>query len=357
MAYPLSRLNLRVRFIVAAAALFLAGATPAAAQPAPCPLRLTAIQVPVEQLTIADFDVNHFESRGLLFTVNISNPGPSPVDVQMNVILMIQLATGEDFQPAAIMKTEPFSVPAPGMTVTNLDLGQSKEIRFESFEIIDAAQDAIEEQTLSSGLLPAGVYTFRFSLENCAEAAPVDVVIRLGNPSRVELISPRNGEGVSQFPFFEFYHEGRSARLTVAELNPGQTPENAIDRDPPMMQVDLATERSYLYSGGRPLEQGKSYVWRVQTLTRVAGGGTVDLSSPVAGFTVSEGGTYYDALLARLEMMYGAQYPDIFRAIREGAYRPTGDYSLDGTALSEADLLKVLDALQEAIDSSELTFE
>ncbi len=84
-----------------------------------------------------------------------------------------------------------------------------------------------------------------------------------------------------------------------------------------MLVAELTAERSFLYSGGRPLEQGKSYVWRVQTLTTIAGGGTVDLSSPVRSFTVSEGGTYFDALLARLEMMYGSRYPDVFRAIRE----------------------------------------
>lgn len=343
--------------LLAATALMLLTAPPSPAQPS-CALGLTATQVPVQQLTLADFDVNHFESRGLLFTVNISNAGAAPAEgVQMNIVLMIQLATGEDFQPAAIMKSEPFSVPVAGRTITNLDLGQSKEIRLESFDIIEAARDAVEERTLSSGLLPAGVYTFTFSLENCPEAVPVDVVIRLGNPSRVELISPRDGEGVSEFPLFEFYHEGAAARLTVAELRPGQTTDDAIDRDPPMLEADLSVERSYLYSGGRPLEQGKSYVWRVQTLTRVAGGGTVDLSSPLSTFTVSEGGTFYDALLARLEMMYGAQYPDIFRAIREGGFRPTGEYALDGSALGEAELAKLLDALQEAIDSSELTFE
>jgi hypothetical protein len=72
---------------------------------------------------------------------------------------------------------------------------------------------------------------------------------------------------------------------------------------------------------------------------------------------VSEGGTFYDALLARLERMYGAQYPDVFRAIRDGAYRPTGEYALDGAGLGEAELLQLLDALEEAIDSSELTLE
>ena len=98
-------------------------------------------------------------------------------------------------------------------------------------------------------------------------------------------------------------------------------------------------------------------MWRIQPLTRIAGGGPVDLSSPLSTFTVSEGGTFYDALLARLEMMYGAQYPDVFRAIREGGFRPTGEYALDGASLGEAELAKLLDALQEAIDSSELTFE
>lgn len=357
MVPPSSRRRCRALIVAAALALTLAPAPPAAAQVL-CPLRLTATQVPVEQLTIADFDIDHFESRGLIFSVSISNPGPLPaIGVRMNIVLQIMLERGGEFLPAAEMRTEPFTVPVNGRTVTNLDLGQAKEIGFESFEITDAARDAIEERTLSAGIFPAGTYTFTFTLEGCPEATPVDVVIRLGNPSRVELISPADGEETSEFPVFEFFHEGRAAELTVAELRPGQTYEDAIERDPAMLVKELSGERTVVYSGGRPLEQGRSYVWRVRTLTRIAGGSTVDLSSPVRGFTVSRGGTFDDALLARLERMYGTMYPDLFRAIREGKFRSTGIYALDGRGLSEAELMKVLDALEEALDASELTFE
>jgi hypothetical protein len=185
----------------------------------------------------------------------------------------------------------------------------------------------------------------------------VDVVLRIGNANRLELIAPRDGEEVSQYPVFEFFHEGRAARLTVTELRPGQTYEDAIDRNPAMLEKELTTERTVVYSGGRLLEQGKSYVWRVQTLTRIAGGTTIDLSSPVQSFTVAEGGTFEDALLARLERMYGRQYPEVFEAIRDGRFSPTGSFSLDGAALDAAGLAKLLDSLEEVIDSSELTFE
>lgn len=354
MVTPLTRRRSRGwLFAVLGAAVFLA-ATTAAAQ---CPLRLTATNVPIEQLTLADFDLEHFEARGLIFSVNISNPGPLPADVVMDIVLKIQLASGEDFQPAAIFRTEPFSVPAGGRTVTNLDLGQSHDIQFLTVDVVDGARDAIEDRALSTGLFPAGLYTFEFRLAACPEANPVEVVLRIGNPSRLELIAPREGEETSQYPVFEFYHEGRSAKLTVCELRPGQTYEDAIDRNPPMLEKELGTERTVVYSGGRLLEQGKSYVWRVQTLTRIAGGSTVDLSSPVQGFTVAKGGTLEDALLARLERMYGRQYPEIFEAIRDGRFSPTGSFMLDGKSMSAADLSRLLDELEEAIDSSDLTFE
>jgi hypothetical protein len=356
MVQPLARLHLRA-FLTAALVLFaLAAVTPAASQE--CALTLTSSQVPVEQLTLADFDIQHFESRGLIFSVNISNPGPAPADVQMDIVLKIELTDDHKFLPAAVLRTNPFTVPVNGRTITNLNLGQSKDISFESFEVIPEARDEIEKRTLSTGIFPAGRYTFDFSLAGaCSGVTPVDVVILIGNPSRLELIAPRDGEEVSQYPVFEFFHEGRSARLTVAELRPGQTYEDAIDRNPAMLEKDLSTERTVVYSGGRLLEQGKSYVWRVQTLTTIAGGSTVDVSSPVYGFTVAEGGTFEDALLARLERMYGRQYPGVFKAIRDGRFSPTGSFSLEGKSLSGADLAKLLDQLEEAIDSSELTFE
>lgn len=348
-----------VRFHARALATLLATALAAAGAPAQtaCPLALSATQVPVEQLTIADFDVRHFEARGLLFTVTIANSSASPADARLLIDLAIDLADGSSYPGAAVMRTESFTVPPGGRTVTNLDLGQSRAIPFASFDIDPGARDAVEDRTLSSGLLPAGVYTFRFRLEDCATAPPVDVVIRIGNASRVELISPRNGEEVSTFPLLEFYHEGRAARLTVAELADGRTPEDAIDRDPPMLRVDLGAERSYLYTGGRPLQRGRTYAWRVQTLTRVAGGTTVDQSSPVGTFTVGREGDEFDALLARLEAMYGSHYPDLFRAIRDGGFRPTGRYLVDGSAIGLPELMSLLDVLQAAVDESELTLE
>jgi len=346
-----------------AAAIFLAGPGPVRAQTS-CGLGLEAVAVPVEQLTVSDFDLNNFEARGLLFTVNVLNPPDSPaVDVQLDIVLHISLADGLEFFQATIMKTDPFTVPGGGRTITNLDLGKNSGIRFEVFDINDEARAAIEDRALATGLLPAGTYTLTFSLENCAEAGTDDVVWEIRNPGRVELISPRDGESTGEFPLFEFFQEGPEARLTVAEMSDGQTKEDAITREPAMLTAMLTTDRSYLYQGGRPLEKGKTYVWRVETLTRVAGNATVSLSSPVYSFTVSEtpgatgNGSEFDYILARLEAIYGAQYPDIFRAIREGSFKLTGDYTLDDGRITEADLQALFDALQESIDTSELTFE
>jgi hypothetical protein len=55
--------------------------------------------------------------------------------------------------------------------------------------------------------------------------------------------------------------------------------------------------------------------------------------------------------------MYGAQYPDVFRAIRDGHFSSTGTYTLDSKSLSAEALSKLLDELEQALDSSELTFE
>jgi len=356
------KIHLPVAPLLLAATIFMVGPDQARSQT--CSLGLEAVAVPVEQLTLSDFDLNNFEARGLLFTVNIINPPDSPaVDVQMNVVLNIQLATGESFFQATIMKTDAFTVPGGGRTVTNLDLGKSSGIGFEVFDINDEARAAIEDRALSTGLFPAGMYTLTFTLENCASAGSDDVVWDIRNSTRVELISPGDGESVGEFPFFEFFQEGPTARLTVAELSDGQTKEDAITRDPAMLVTEFTFERSFLYQGGRPLEKGKRYVWRVETLTRVAGGELISISSPVYSFTVSETpgatgtGSEFDYIMARLEAIYGAQYPDIFRAIRDGSYTLTGDYTLDDGSISEADLQALFDALQQSIDTSELTFE
>jgi hypothetical protein len=322
-----------------------------------CPLSVEATSIPVQQLTLADVDLENFRSSGLLFTIRIPNSGAETVNARLDAVLSIDLTDGRTYPTAVSMRTEPFPIPPGGRSITNLDMGDQADIKFEFFEYDNEAQDAIEDATLASGIFPAGVYRITFALIDCPSADPVWVEFDLRNPSRIILVSPREGEVTSQFPMFEFFHEATDARITVTELLPGQSYEAAITRVPQMNRVDIGAARSYLYNAGRPLETGKSYVWNIETFTRASGGREVAEASPIQMFTVGKAEGPYDALLARLEVIYGQQYPDLFAALKQGRYGATGTFTLDGETLSEQDLLEILIRLQDSADDDELTLE
>ena len=328
-----------------------------------CGLSMQLSYTPVEQLGLADVDVDHFESRALLFTVHISNAQGRDLLAQLHVTLMITLADGSSYPNAVDFTTESFTVPPGGKTVTNLDIGKTKEIKIqEPFYYDDAAKDRIQNIALGTGFLPAGRYVFHISLSQVnptCDAGNQDVEYVLQNPSRVELRSPRDGATTNEFPFFEFYQDAHRGTLAVAELQQGQSREDAITRKPPMLEVDLSGQNSFLYSGGRPLEEGKTYVWQVVSKILVAGGTDNTLPSPIWSFTVSNSGdgTAEDAILRQLEEIFGSRYAAVFEQIRSNRFGLTGKYTEGHSTLSQAELLNLLNELRELSDTAELVFE
>jgi hypothetical protein len=362
-------LSKTVLMIVALAAL-VAGTFVSAplASAQPCALGLNVTYAPVQQLSLADIDFEHFESRNLLFTVVITNPG-ADATARLRGVLHVQLADGSYSGDALTFVTAQFPVPPGGRQLTNMDLGYKSDIRTEELDFADEAKDNVQDVALSTGKFPAGVYTLSITLAqtNCSAGGDTsvgtkDIVLDLGNPSRVELRSPRDGEQTGEFPLFEFYSDGTPVTLTVAEIAPGQSREDAIDREPAMLVTEINGQNSFLYAGGRPLERGTSYVWQVRSSTVVSGGGNAAVASPVGLFTVAaapgaEGASTEDAILRQLEELFGSRYPSLFKAIRDGKLVLTGTFTLNQSTLSQAQLLDLVNQLREMSESVDLTLE
>jgi hypothetical protein len=173
----------------------------------------------------------------------------------------------------------------------------------------------------------------------------------------VELRSPLDGESTNQFPLFEYYTDATTARLVVAELMPGESPQDAINHDPPMLDVELHNQNSYFYSGGRLLEQGKSYVWQVTGKSLGSGGINDDIKSEIRKFTVTQTGLTEDEILRRIEEILGPKHKDVFDKIRNGEFKLTGKYSNNNVTLSTGDLLNLIYELRDALDNAEVTLE
>ena len=333
-----------------------------------CGLCALFTSVPVQQLSISDIDFEHFQSRTLMFTISMKSYSIIPVNAILDLKLDIQLADGPPLpSPSVHFKTKPFEIPrspGPGIpgerTITNLDIGQTVQIDG-SVDISQEARDRIEHVALSTGKFPSGKYDLTLSVtrQDCSISIDDRVPYLIQNVSRVELRSPRDGETTNEYPLFEFFSDGSKSQLTVAEKAPDQTREEAISRKPPMLDLELNDQNSFLYSGGRPLEQGKTYVWQVVSKSLVAGGTNVEVASAVGLFTVSNAvrGTAEDAILNQVEEMLGSRYAAVFEQIRKSGLTLTGTYSNNSTPLSQSELLNLLNELRQIADSIDLTLE
>lgn len=327
--------------------------------PAQCQPSMTVSHTNVDELSPAEIDFEHFESRASLFTITIANT--CSLHVVLRGSIEIFLADGTLSGNAGMFTTRPFPVDPPGKTISNMDLGRNGAVST-VFSFDDNAKQRLQDVSLSTGKFPAGQYTIHLQLLDASLdpiGNPVDIRFDLRNISRVELRSPRDGEATNEFPLFEFYQDGDHAVLTVAEKSPDQSREDAISRKPPMVEVDLTGPNSFLYAGGRPLEDGKTYVWKVVGKKRGTGGVENEVSSTIGLFTVSAsgGGGVNDAILNQLEEILGPRYSSIFTQIRAGGFHLTGTYGLNGSTLTQSELLNLLNKLREIADGAELSFE
>jgi hypothetical protein len=320
--------------------------------------RVEVSHTPAQQLSLADVDFQHFQGNTLLFTIFI--PGPvGPPDPTLTIDVSVKFANGSSVSNAVHYVSQPFSVTASGRTITNLNLGRNGDIKTNIFDFDEGVKQRLQDASLGTGNFPAGVYTFNFNISQTSCQQPPPFYLVLENNTRIELRSPRDGETTGSFPMFEFYYDGDRTELIVGEKNPDQSRDDAIAHVPPMLDVDLGAQNSFIYSGGRPLEDGKTYVWRVIGKVRGENGQDIDVPSQIGMFTVSnsEGSSLNDILLSQLEEIFGKRYPGIFQQIHQQGFTFTGNNTLDGTIATPADLMNLLNQLREQSDSAELGFE
>ncbi len=343
-------------------ALITLNVLPSAFAISQCKLSMTVSYAPVQQLSIADVDFENFESRNLLFTLSIKNDTTVTISAILQIKLSIKLADQTLLpDPGLTFTSKEFEVPVEGLIITNLEIGKNTKIKTSEYNLENEVKNKVQDVALATGKFPAGIYIFNIILTpiNCGKVVSEPVILTIQNPSRVELRSPRDGEVTNEFPLFEFFSDCNKVELTVAKKSSDQSREEAISHEPPMDRKDLIGQNSFLYSGGRPLEQGKTYVWKVVGKILGPGGTEIEVPSPIGLFKVSssEQAGPEDALLKILEEMFGSRYPAIFEQIHNGDFNLTGMNTLNGAVISRGDLLRLLNELRQINDNVELSFE
>ncbi len=317
-------------------------------------IEITASAAPVDMLTLQDVDFVNSTTPKWLFTIDLRVPGSigneTTTTAVMQLFLDVTLSTGETFPSASQYTSNQFTF-AGHKSFTNLDLRKPEYLN--SYSMDPTAKRRFEEVALPSGILPAGVYTFRIEVKNQRTQVITRASFKfiLSNPSRLELVFPMdNDHTIGQFPLFQWNFDGPRSRISIFERLPTQSsPEEAANGIPQVLAE--ITGNSFLYpsSGVRPLEPGKTYVWYIEGLSGAIGGPSRSLRSPIRSFTVNAGGTNaaIQGLLDELEKALGPKYKALFERIRAEALSPTGQVMLNGAPITTTELIKLIAQLRE----------
>ncbi|MBU1297977.1 MAG: hypothetical protein KKG06_11450, partial [Bacteroidetes bacterium] len=256
-------------------------------------IKLTVTNADIQQILPSQLDFQNFQNTIWLFTITIEVINPEIREVKFidcKIIAnlkdggKIELLEGDGFY------SEPFPVERV-KTITNLDFGNSIIIR--NFKISSEVRNNIIEPVLASGRFPPGEYIFKINVADAVNPkvrTSKDISLVLESFTQVELRSPRDGELTNEFPLFEWNFDGREVELTINEKSPGVSREEAISKLPLVYHnTFIGRQNSFQYPSTniRPLQKGKSYVWKIVGKF-LETGGYGQIQSPIAEFKVAD---------------------------------------------------------------------
>ena len=315
--------------------------------------------VPLEQLSIGDIDFQHFTGSHLYFTLTMMSD--TVLTVHLEATIDINLADGTSYQNAAHLITKPFPLPRV-KTMTNLDLGKNSDIKTQTFDYSQEAKDKLQKLAFATGKLPAGTYTFSLKIVDEDNFTPPIasqsqlITLTLSNISRMDLISPGDRSTVpTPFPMFQWIYDGDSVQVSVYAMLPHQHSKEEAASGVPQLVVHSGDpglpvgSRSFQYptSATRPLEPGKTYVWKVGGLTNGAGGPGTGINSEIWQFSVASSGgltANQQNFVNQLQQLMGGN-TDILNQLAGGTLQLTGTVTVDGQQVTAADIQHILNDL------------
>lgn len=332
------------------------------------PLTLDVTHIPIDQLSIGDFDFQTGGSSHYFFSVSIAG-APRLVILQMMVdaqipgLPLVNAIRCADGRP---VETFPFQIPT---TFTNLDLNPNSRI---NVKVRDDCSPNIDQRildaSLAGGKLPAGSYTFALNLIDPVTRQVIgndQFVLDIRNVSRLDLLSPRDGEAVANaFPLFQWIFDGSRVELSVYERLPQHSSKEEAAQGTPHLCVVLENVRSFQYPSSTPpqacpgvvvrnLEPGKRYVWRARGLTVGSGGGGASINSEIWEFTVpigagqttlAAGGGSPESIADQLQNIPGLD-PQLLSRLISGNLQPTGMVLVNGVPMTMNEILAILNDL------------
>lgn len=346
----------------------LMSASIAAAQGSGAPVDLTVSVSQTNQIYVADLDLQHIQSSGVLFTATLHSLSSQTIDVKLKLTINVILADGQSYSDIAGVTTQPFPLnPGQVRVITNVDLsGSNPAIGIENSYYNSDQVHQLRSVALATGKAPAGRYTFRIECLSAGnqEISPAQSgTIIVTNPTRIELALPMDQGTVSTvYPHFQWSANVDTVILAVYQKMPSQqSPEDVVSGVPflrmtvPNSSSPASGSFNYPPSGPgvRPLEQGKTYYWYVEIPSSTYRGSGIrsDIWSFTIGsldstaFSTSAGGNINAAVTEALKkFLSGTSYSGFASQIG----MLTGQATYDGSTIDTQELLDILRSLDKS---------
>lgn len=326
-----------------------------------------SLSVPqVNQIYVADLDMQHIKSAGVLFSAALTCLATTPVQTRLKMTVNVSLANGDTYDGIAYAVTEPFTLqPGQVRVITNVDLsGDNPTVPVAESHYNADQVEKLKSVALATGKAPAGVYTFVLVClnNNNAQISREEIGrIVVTNPSRIELALPIDEGNVSTlFPHFQWLSNVDTVVLAVYEKLPSQQSPEDVVSGVPFLRLTVPNSTSpasgsfnYPPSGAgiRPLQDGRTYYWYVE----VPGpsGRSSSIRSDIWSFTVSSmdstaftgtaGGNINSTATAALKrFLSGTSYRNLVSRIS----MLTGQASYDGSPISTQELIEILNSIK-----------
>ena len=269
------------------------------------------------------------------------------------------------------------------VTFKNMDLDYStisvpgaefSLISWEGVEIGDPAFELIKSSILSSGKVPNGLYSFKFSLitENDYIVDEINKTINVNEPEFIDLISPGGSVSdtssnivYSTFPIFTWNRDVCSScetQIRVSEFNPNNhsSPIDAIN-DVSNLPNSIGGEyysindnlNSFQYptSNSKSLEPGKLYAWQLRR-TYQSTMGAEEIFSNIYIFKVFDGYNQINNNLDIIKLLIGEnKYNEFFSngGVLFGYNQLNENITLNGSEISISELNQIINQVQSGL--------
>ncbi len=319
------------------------------------------------QIYVADLDLKHVQSTGVLFTAQLQSLASTPIQVKLRLTVNVTLANGNSYPDIADVTTNPFWLqPAQMKVITNVDLsGENPPLSVETSHYNTDQVNELKNVALATGKAPAGIYEFVLQctdVNNNSISQPARGTIVVTNPSQIDLALPIDqGNITTLFPHFQWSSNVDTVVLSVYEKLPSQMSPEDVVSGVPFLRVTVPNSSSpspgsfnYPPSGPgvRLLQNSKTYYWYVEIPSSATRGSGI--RSDIWSFTIGgqdtsmAGGDINDqATIALKSFLSGTDYRDLVAKIE----MLTGQATYDGSTISTQELIDIL----QNIDKSQLT--